>query len=157
VLSFESVDKLEHVIFVYRQRGKWGSIGRSRDPGLHGRRSVFRTARDLARSYFEPYVDLTGGITAYAVVDLNREMGAYDWRLSSKHIWKVEQMLIDYPHDALPYNRARAERWRAWYRAFRARYPDRKPVCYPGRDRWSALPAEYTRPGYQVAFPWPRS
>ena len=140
VLSFESIDKLEHVIFVYRRRGRWGSIARSRDPGLHGRKPVFRTARDLARSYFEPYVDLTGGITAYAVVDLNREMGSYDWRFSPRNVWKVEQMLIDYPHHQLPYNRARAERWRAWYRAFRARYPDRKPVCYPGRDRWSALP-----------------
>ena len=101
-------------------------------------------------------MDLTGGITAYAVVDLNREMGTYDWRFSPKNVWKVEQMLIDYPHHQLPYNRPRAERWRAWYRAFRARYPDRKPVCYPGRHRWSALPAEYTRPGYAVRLPHPR-
>jgi len=156
VLSFESIDKLEHVIFAYRRRGRWGSIARSRDPGLHGRKPVFRTARDLARSYFEPYVDLTGGITAYAVVDLNREMGSYDWRFSPKNVWKVEQMLIDYPHHQLPYNVARAERWRAWYRAFKAQYPDRKPVCYPGRERWSALPAEYTRRGYGVRVPHPR-
>ncbi len=82
VLSFESIDKLEHVLFVYRRRGRWGSVARSRDPGLHGRKPVFRTARDLAMSYFEPYVDLTGGITAYAVVDLDKEMGTYNWRLS---------------------------------------------------------------------------
>ncbi|MCK7478787.1 MAG: hypothetical protein M0C28_16480 [Candidatus Moduliflexus flocculans] len=75
VLSFESIDKLEHVLFVYKRRGRWGSVGRSRDPGLHGRKPVFRTARDLAMSYFEPYVDLTGGITAYAVVDLDKELG----------------------------------------------------------------------------------
>jgi hypothetical protein len=156
VLSFESIDKLEHVLFVYRRRGKWGSVARSRDPGLHGRKPVFRTARDLARSYFEPYVDLTGGITAYAVVDLNRELGRYDWRLSEKNIWKVEQMLIDYPHRRLSYNRARAARWRRWYRAFKARYPDRKPVCYPGRERWTALPGEYAKPGYAVPLPHPR-
>src|SRR5205085_3431334 len=41
VLSFESIDELDHVIFVYRHRGGWGSIARSRDPGLHGRRAVF--------------------------------------------------------------------------------------------------------------------
>src|SRR5215207_368804 len=35
VLSFESIDHLDHVIFVYRQGGHWGSIARSRDPGLH--------------------------------------------------------------------------------------------------------------------------
>ena len=43
VLSFESIDELDHVLFVYRQRGRWGSIARSRDPGLHGRKPVFRT------------------------------------------------------------------------------------------------------------------
>src|SRR6516225_12179584 len=48
LLSFESVDELDHVIFVYQNRGKWGSIARSRDPGLHGRRPVFVTPRALA-------------------------------------------------------------------------------------------------------------
>src|SRR5919108_3428976 len=48
VLSFESIDELDHVLFVYQQNGRWGSVARSRDPGLHGRKSVFRTARALA-------------------------------------------------------------------------------------------------------------
>src|SRR6185503_8382682 len=48
ILSFESIDELDHVLFVYRRHGRWGSVGRSRDPGLHGRRPVFRRARDLA-------------------------------------------------------------------------------------------------------------
>src|SRR5204862_117429 len=41
VLSFESIDLLDHVIFVYRGPHGWGSVARSRDPGLHGRRPVF--------------------------------------------------------------------------------------------------------------------
>src|SRR6478752_2290381 len=45
VLSFESIDHLDHVIFVYRAASGWGSIARSRDPGLHGRRPVFATPR----------------------------------------------------------------------------------------------------------------
>jgi hypothetical protein len=40
VLSFESIDLLDHVIFVYRTATGWGSIARSRDPGLHGRKPV---------------------------------------------------------------------------------------------------------------------
>src|SRR6185437_2859846 len=83
VLSFESIDDLDHVIFVYRQRGRWGSIARSRDPGLHGRKPVFATPRALALSYFDPYVDFEGCIKAYAVVDL-RVLGTYDWRLGEK-------------------------------------------------------------------------
>ena len=70
VLSFESIDNLDHVLFVYQRRGRWGSVARSRDPGLHGRKPVFRTARDLALSYVDPYIDFTGRITGYAVVDL---------------------------------------------------------------------------------------
>ena len=64
VLSFESIDELDHVIFVYRRRGRWGSVARSRDPGLHGRRAVFATPRALALSYVEPYVDFTGRVKA---------------------------------------------------------------------------------------------
>src|SRR5882672_11570249 len=80
LLSFESIDQLDHVIFVYRKNGRWGSIARSRDPGLHGRKPVFATPRALAASYLDTYVDLTGGITAYTVADL-RVLGDYDWRL----------------------------------------------------------------------------
>src|SRR5687767_1484716 len=93
VISFESIDELDHVIFVYRRGGRWGSVARSRDPGLHGRRPVFASPRALAASYRDVYVDLTGRLTGYAVVDL-RVMGDYDWRLSEKNIWKVERMLL---------------------------------------------------------------
>src|SRR5882672_9475566 len=74
VLSFESIDELDHVIFIYRQGGRWGSVARSRDPGLHGRRPVFATPRALALSYVDPYVDFTGRVTGYAVVDVAKEM-----------------------------------------------------------------------------------
>jgi len=94
VMSIESIDLLDHVIFVYRTNTGWGSVARSRDPGLHGRRPLFATPRALALSYFESYIDFTGRIKAYAVVDL-RVLGNYDWRLSTKNVWKVEQMLLE--------------------------------------------------------------
>jgi hypothetical protein len=144
VLSFESIDQLDHVIFVYREGGKWGSVARSRDPGLHGRRPVFASARALARSYMAPYVDLTGRITGFAVVDVAREMGRYDWRLSERNVWKVEQMLIDYPHRPLPSDDGRVDRLRQWYRDYLGRH-GRKPVEYHGRERWSPLPREHRR------------
>jgi hypothetical protein len=151
VLSVESIDRLDHVLFVYQRRGLWGSVARSRDPGLHGRQPVFRTARALACSYIEPYLDLTGRIMAYAVVDL-RQLGAYDWRLAETNVWKVERALLDYPHRKIRTSAARAARVRIWYRAFKARWPDRKPVSYRRRDRWSALPAEFRRsPAWPLA------
>jgi len=139
VLSFESIDQLDHVIYVYRMRGLWGSIARSRDPGLHGRRPVFKTARALALSYVDPYVDFTGRITGYAVVDLQATLGGYDWRLSERNVWKVEQMLIDYPHRDIVTSDARIDRLRAWYFRYR-RVHGRKPVEYRGRERWTELP-----------------
>ena len=142
VLSFESIDDLDHVLFVYQRAGRWGSIGRSRDPGLHGRRPVFRTARDLALSYVDSYVDFTGRITGYAVADL-RELGEYDWRLSATNVWKVERFLLDYPHRPIRSSDARIARLRARYRAFRAAHPGRKPTDYAGRDHWSELPDEF--------------
>ncbi len=139
VLSFESIDELDHVLFVYRHRGRWGSIGRSRDPGLHGRKPVFATARALALSYVDPYVDFTGRITGYTVVDL-RVMGDYDWRLSENNVWAVERMLLDAPHRPIRSSDERIDRLRRKYRAFRGEHGERKPLFYKRRDRWSELP-----------------
>ncbi len=135
LLSFESVDKLDHVIYLFRERGRWGSIARSRDPGLHGRKPVFRSPRALARSYLDAYVDLTGRLTGFAVADL-RELGRYDWRLSERNVWKVERWLVDYPHRRLPMPESRYRLMLSRYRAFKARWPDRKPVYYEGREAW---------------------
>jgi hypothetical protein len=142
VLSFESIDLLDHVIFVYRSPTGWGSVARSRDPGLHGRRPVFATARALALSYVDPYVDFTGQVKGYAVVDL-RCLGRYDWRLSPTNVWKVERMLLEYPHRRIRSSPARIRRLRASYRRFRAKHPGLKPLDYRGRERWTPLPAEF--------------
>ena len=142
VMSFESIDHLDHVIFVYRQDGKWGSVARSRDPGLHGRLPVFRRARDLASSYVDGYVDFTGRITAYAVVDLDAQMGRYDWRRTTRKAWKLEQMLLDYPHRALHTSDARIDRLRAAYSRDTSKH-GRKPTRYKNRHTWSELPEEY--------------
>jgi hypothetical protein len=141
VMSFESIDELDHVLFVYRERGRWGSIGRSRDPGLHGRKPVFATPRALALSYVDPYIDFTGRITGYTVADL-RQLGNYDWRLSPGNVWKVERMLLQLPHRPIRSSDARIDRLRKRYREYRARY-GRKPVYYSRMDRWTELPAEF--------------
>jgi hypothetical protein len=124
---------------VYQRKGLWGSIARSRDPGLHGRKPVFKTARALALSYVDPYVDFTGAVKAYAVVDLRELMGGYDWRLSTRNLWKVEQALIDLPHRPIRSSPTRIARLREKYRAFVERH-GRKPLFYRGREHWTPLP-----------------
>ena len=143
VMSFESIDELDHVLFVYRHRGRWGSIGRSRDPGLHGRKAVFATPRALALSYVDAYVDFSGRITGYAIADL-RDIGNYDWRLSPGNVWKVERMLLELPHRPLHTSDTRIDRLRRRYREYRAKH-GRKPIYYTRMDRWTELPDEFRR------------
>jgi hypothetical protein len=144
VLSFESVDKLDHVIFVYRTARGWGSVARSRDPGLHGRKPVFTTPRNLALSYVDPYVDFTGAITAYAVVNLESAMAGYDWRLSDRNVWKVERVLLEWPHRPIRTSARRIAELRRRYRRYMREHAGRKPLYYSGRARWTALPREFT-------------
>jgi hypothetical protein len=141
ILSFESIDELDHVLFVYRHRGRWGSIGRSRDPGLHGRKPVFRTARALAVSYVEPYIDYHGRVTGYTVVDLRDLLGAYDWRLSEQNVWKAERVLLNAPHRTIRSSDVRFDRLRRRYAEFRRTHEDRKPLYYRNRQTWSELPS----------------
>lgn len=99
VMSFESVDLLDHVVFVFNKNGRWGSIARSRDEGLHGRAPVFKTLKALARSYQEPYIDKSGRIRAFQIADLD-ETGA-NWRAAKNNVFKVENFLIELPHQKL--------------------------------------------------------
>jgi len=141
LMTFESVDYLDHVIFVYRACGRWGSVARSRDPGLHGRKPVFRSPRALALSYFDPYIDPTGCITGYAVVDL-RDLKSYDWRFARRNMWAVERFLVRIRHKRIKFSRARVRRLRAWYNGYRTKY-GKKPLAYRGREKWTEIPKEF--------------
>lgn len=144
LLSFESIDKLDHVLFIYREHGRWGSIARSRDPGLHGRKPVYRSLRALAASYMAPFIDYTGEITGFAAYDL-RDLEGCDWRFSPRNVWKLETTLLNIPHATLRWRKARVNRQRAWYRAWMAANPGKKPAEYPGRETWSELPKKFSR------------
>jgi hypothetical protein len=141
VMSLESIDGLDHVLFVYRRRGRWGSVARSRDPGLHGRRPVFRTLRELALTYVDPYIDKTGCVKAYGAVDL-RVLDPYDWRLSDGNVWKVERLLFEIPHRPIRVSRARVSRLRRRYFAFLEAHGGRKPVYYDRRT-WTPIPGYF--------------
>src|SRR5712691_9347110 len=100
LLDLESKDRLDHVLFLFRRSGLYGTVARSRDFGLHGRKPAFRTLRRLVMSYVDPYVDNTARITGYGVLDL-RTLERCDWRLSPRNVWSVERALIRMPHRKL--------------------------------------------------------
>ena len=135
LLDLESKDLLDHVLFVFKLNGAWGSIGRSRDIGLHGRKPVYRSLRDLAWSYFDPFVDFSGRLKGYAVTSLY-ELGAYDWRFSPRRMIKIEDHLRAIPHQRLRSSDQRYEKLLARYHRYKKRFPDRSPAYYDSRDKW---------------------
>lgn len=135
LMDIESVDLLDHVIFVFQKNGKWGSIGRSRDTGLHGRKPLFRSLRDLTWSYFDPYVDFSGRIKGYGLANLY-DLGNYDWRFSSRRLTKIEDYLRALPHKKLRSSDERYEKLLKRYHEYKKRYPDRSPTYYENRWQW---------------------
>jgi len=133
--SIESQDHLDHVLFLYQARGKWGAVARSRDIALHGRKPVFRTVRDLVMSYYDAYIDGSGRITGYAATNL-WELGDYDWRFSMRNVKKVERHLQDIPHRAIRGSQSRYDRALRRYVEFHRRHPDRSPDYFPNRHTW---------------------
>lgn len=145
LMSLESQDWLDHVIFIYRHETGWGSVARSRDPGLHGRKPLFRSPRALAKSYYDGYVDYTGRLKGFGVANAHEALNDYDWRLGTKNLWKVEQMLIDWPHRKFKTSTARYRRLLKRYKDYRAAHNDRKPVYYRGQEKWEPIPQEFRR------------
>jgi len=135
MLSLESADKLDHVLYLFKQNGRWGAIARSREAGLHGRKPVFRSVRDLVLTYVEPYVDFTGRLTGYGVGNLY-DLGDYDWRFSPKNIWKVEKHLLKMPHKKYRMSKRRYEQVLRRYKAFRGADPDAPVNYYDSRPTW---------------------
>jgi hypothetical protein len=135
LMDLESQDLLDHVIFVFKVKDRWGSIARSRDIGLHGRKPVFRSLRDLAWSYFDPFVDFSGRLKGYGLTSLY-DLGNYDWRFSARKMSKIEDHLRAIRHQPLRSSDARYHKLLARYHRYKKRYPDRSPSYYDGRARW---------------------
>ncbi|MEK6554070.1 MAG: hypothetical protein AABZ31_02430 [Bdellovibrionota bacterium] len=125
VVSFESQDGLDHVIYVFQRRRRWGSVARSRDDGLHGRPPIYRSLRDLVWSYFEPYIDKTGRITGFQLAHLDDSQA--NWRKSLKNVWKAEQYLIDLKHRPL---KSSNKRYQKAYKSYLKRGP------MPAKSYW---------------------
>jgi len=92
LLCLDSSDNLNHAVFIYKTKTGWGAIGRSREPGLHGREPRFRSIRSLALSYADFFVDKTGSLIGYHVISLD-DIGT-NWRFSPRNVWKVDQMIV---------------------------------------------------------------
>jgi hypothetical protein len=135
LLSLESVDLLDHVLFLFHENGRWGTVARSRDAGLHGRKPVFRSVRELVMSYVEPYVDFTGRLKGYGVGNLH-DLGRYDWRFSTRNVWKVERYLLDIAHKKYRMPEQRYHQALRRYKQYRAKHPTAPARYYDNSALW---------------------
>jgi hypothetical protein len=135
LLSLESVDLLDHVLFLFQENGRWGTVARSRDAGLHGRKPVFGSLRDLVVSYAEPYVDYTGRIKGYGVGNLYK-LGNYDWRFSPKNVWKVERYLLVLRHTKYRMAEQQYSTTLHRYQKYRAKHPTGPVRYYDSKPLW---------------------
>lgn len=96
VVDLRAKNDWDHVIFIYRENGKYGSIALSRDPNLYGRKPRFSTVGDLVMSYYYPYLSDGGWIDSFAVANLDKSK--IDWRFSRKDIFELEDFLDNARH-----------------------------------------------------------
>lgn len=116
VMSFESKDGLDHVIYVFREHkshGRYGAIARSRDLGLHGRPAIYESPRHLAQSYLDPYVDKSGRITAYQCFHLDETQT--NWRNAKGNVWPAETYLLKAKHSPINISEPRYRRLKKNY------------------------------------------
>ena len=93
----------DHVVAVYRERGLWGAVGKSKFAGLRYRSPVYRTLRELALSYFEDYYNWDGERTLRAYsrpVSLARFDGI-GWMTAEEDVWPIVEHLARVRHTPL--------------------------------------------------------
>ena len=135
LLDIESQDKLDHVLFLFKKNGRWGTVARSRDAGLHGRKPVYRTIRDLVMSYVDPYVDPTARVIGYGVADL-RTLVKCDWRLYRKNVREVERALVAMPHKKLKTSDRRHRAMLRKFLEYKKKHPTGPVTFYSNKHQW---------------------
>jgi len=86
-------------------------------------------------SYVDPYVDGSGRIGGFGVLDL-RSLRHADWRLSARNVWAIERALIAMPHQKLKTSDRRYQAMLRQYLAFRKAHPHRPATFYANRHEW---------------------
>jgi hypothetical protein len=103
ILDLEAVQDDDHVLALYRVKGRWGSIARSNYSGLRFREPVFRTVRDLALSYVEDYFNLRREKTLRrysSPFDLSR-FDRIAWMTTEEDLWEIPNYLVGIRHHRL--------------------------------------------------------
>jgi hypothetical protein len=65
LMDLRAVNDDDHVIAVFRERGRWGAVAKSNTTLLRYRDPVYRSLRELALSYFPMYFNVVGELSLH--------------------------------------------------------------------------------------------
>ncbi len=103
LMDMRAVRDFDHVVAVFRRRGRWGAISKTNGIGLRWRDPVYRTLRELAISYFHEYTNKLSHKTLreYSLPFDLRRIDPEIWAYGKKNAWSVCEALDDLRHFAL--------------------------------------------------------
>lgn len=85
----------DHVLAIYALNGGWGCLAKSNYPGLRARQPVYRSLRELAMSYFEPFFNVHHQRTLRCCT-VPLDLAAYDpqgWTWQPAAVDRIEQRI----------------------------------------------------------------
>jgi len=92
-------DDFEHVLCVFKQDGKWGSISKTNHAVLRYREPVYNSIRELVMSFFHEYFDNKGRKTLRSFSNpINLDKFGDKWITSNENLWKIHDALDKVKH-----------------------------------------------------------
>ena len=88
---------VDHVVYIYGNNGKYGSIGQSREKCLLGKPAKFNSVEELVKEYHKKALTKTKGLYSFAIADLDEIYGA-NWRFGKRNLWVIERYLHSIKH-----------------------------------------------------------
>jgi hypothetical protein len=90
----------DHVICVFKRKGKWGAISKTNHAVLRYREPIYRDIRELVMSFFHEYFDDNGkkNLRSYSMpVDLSI-FDNINWITREDDVWEIPDYLIKVKH-----------------------------------------------------------
>ena len=100
LLDLRAVRDYDHVVAVFRRKGRWGAISKTNGATLRWRDPVYRSLRELAMSYLHEYTNRRDlkTLRAYSRPFDLRVLQPAQWVTAPKGAWTVAERLDALPH-----------------------------------------------------------
>ena len=100
LLDLQAVRDYDHVVALFRRKGRWGAISKTNGIGLRWRDPVYRSLRELAMSWFHEYYNKRDHKTlrTYSVPYDLRRLKPAQWVTAEDGAWDVVDALESVRH-----------------------------------------------------------